>query len=63
MSEKNEVEVKIDDKTIKMYVTTPDNNVVKGADRYRAKMWTECISEGVITKKELNKLGKTKKGT
>jgi len=62
MSEnKKEVEVKFADKekaTIKIYVEKPNNDVVKRADRCRAKAWNECIMDDIITKKELSALMK-----
>lgn len=61
MVNKKEVEVKIPqedgaDKTVKIYVTRPNNNTIKNADRYRAKTWNQCITDGVLTKKELAKI-------
>jgi hypothetical protein len=62
MSEnKREAEVKFDDKKkapIKIYVKKPNNDLVKRADRCRAKAWNECIVDGIITKKELSALMK-----
>ena len=62
MSDKRkEVEVKFADKekaTIKIYVEKPNNDVVKRADRCKAKAWNECIVDGIITKKELSALMK-----
>jgi hypothetical protein len=62
MSEnKKEVEVKFADKekaTIKIYVEKPNNDVVKRADRCKAKAWNECIMDGIVTKKELSTLMK-----
>lgn len=61
MVNKKEVEVKIpqesgEDKIVKIYVTRPNNNTIKNADRYRAKTWNQCITDGVLTKKELAKI-------
>jgi hypothetical protein len=62
MSDKRkEVEVKFADKEkapIKIYVEKPNNDVVKRADRCKAKAWNECIVDGIITKKELSALMK-----
>ena len=62
MSDKRkEVEVKFEDKekaSIKIYVEKPNNDVVKRADRCRAKAWNECIMDGIVTKKELSALMK-----
>lgn len=61
MVNKKEVEVKIpqesgEDKIVKIYVVRPNNNTIKNADRYRAKTWNQCITDGVLTKKELAKI-------
>lgn len=61
MNNREDVEVKItqndnSEKTVKIYVTRPNNNIVKNADRHRAKTWNQCISDGVLTKKELSKI-------
>jgi hypothetical protein len=58
---KKEVDVKItkedgSEKTVKIYVVRPNNNTIKNADRYRAKTWNQCITDGVLTKKELGKI-------
>lgn len=60
-NKKKEVEVKFEDKgkaSIKIYVEKPNNDVVKRADRCRAKAWNECIMDGIVTKKELSTLMK-----
>lgn len=59
--ERKEIEVEIkknDDSTekVKIFVTRPTNSTIKNADRYRAKTWNQCITDGVLTKKELGKL-------
>lgn len=41
---------------ISIYVVRPSNATIKNADRYRAKTWNQCITEGVLTKKELGKM-------
>lgn len=61
MVNKKEVEVKVsqesgEDKVVKIYVVRPNNNTIKNADRYRAKTWNQCITDGVLTKKELSKV-------
>jgi hypothetical protein len=61
MVNKKEVEVKVsqeggEDKNVKIYVVRPNNNTIKNADRYRAKTWNQCITDGVLTKKELSKV-------
>ena len=58
---KKEVEVKFEDEgkaSIKIYVEKPNYDVVKRADRCRAKAWNECIMDGIVTKKELSTLMK-----
>lgn len=60
-NKKKEVEVKFEDKSkapIKIYVEKPNNDVVKRADRCKAKAWNECIMDGIVTKKELSTLMK-----
>lgn len=42
--------------TVSIYVVRPSNSTIKNADRYRAKTWNQCITDGVLTKKELGKL-------
>ena len=60
MANKKELEVKIregeTEKIVKIYVVRPTNNTIKNADRYRAKTWNQCITDGVLTKKELSKI-------
>lgn len=41
---------------ISIYVVRPSNATIKNADRYRAKTWNQCITDGVLTKKELGKM-------
>lgn len=59
MKNKKDVKVTIvnDDgskETVDIYVVRPNNNTIKNADRYRAKVWNQCIIDGVLTKKELS---------
>lgn len=61
MKTRKDVEVKINqdngtEKVVKIYVVRPNNNTVKNADRYRAKTWNQCITDGILTKKELSKI-------
>jgi hypothetical protein len=51
---KKETKVKIGDKEVGIYVSTPNGKVVQKADRYRAKAFTECIEDGIKTKEELD---------
>ena len=51
------VEVKLDGgETVKILVRKPTNRVNSNAQRIAAKVWTECIRDGIMTKKELEKL-------
>lgn len=50
----NKKEFKVDGKDY--YVVRPTSETIKNADRYRAKTWNQCISDGVLTKKELAKI-------
>ena len=50
---RKDLEVKKDGKTIKFYIQSPTSDVVSRADRYRAKIWTECLEDGIKTKEEL----------
>ena len=43
-------------KEINIYVVRPNNNTIKNADRYRATTWNQCITDGVLTRKELAKI-------
>lgn len=50
------VEFADSDKKIDIYVTRPNHDIIKRADRQKAKTWNQCIRDGVITKKELGVL-------
>jgi hypothetical protein len=53
---KRNIEVKTEDgKVVKIYITKPPSEVVGKADMYRAKVWTECIDQGIKTKEQLAK--------
>jgi hypothetical protein len=63
---RKDVEVKIvkddgSEQTVNIYIIRPSNSTVQNADRYRAKIWNKCISDGVLTKKELAKFLKERK--
>tara|TARA_R110000868_G_scaffold380675_2_gene646698 strand:+ start:5956 stop:6798 length:843 start_codon:yes stop_codon:yes gene_type:complete len=47
------VDVEIDGKNIKITVKRPSGSVSSKAGRIAAKVWTECIEDGIMTKKEL----------
>lgn len=53
MNKKKDLEVKVNGETVKIYVQVPSSHVVQRADRYKAKIWTECIEDGIKTKEEL----------
>lgn len=38
------------------YIKAPTQEGIKGADRYRAKTWNQCLMDGILTKKELHKV-------
>lgn len=38
---------------IDIYVQRPSNDVIKLAERYKSKVWNECIQDHILTKKEL----------
>jgi hypothetical protein len=56
------VEVKLTengtDKTVKIVVKRPTNALLSQAQRVSAKVWTDCVREGIMTKKELEKFMK-----
>ncbi len=49
------VDVSLDDKDLKIVVKKPGNVLMSSAQRVGAKAWTECVREGIMTKKELEK--------
>lgn len=56
------VDVKVTDggeeKTIKVVVKKPSNALVSQAQRVSAKAWTDCVRDGIMSKKELEKFMK-----
>lgn len=50
---RKDLETKKDGKVVKFYIESPTADVVSRADRYRAKIWTECLEDGIKTKEEL----------
>jgi hypothetical protein len=56
------VDVKVTDgdteKTVTIIVRKPNNALVSQAQRVSAKTWTECVRDGIMTKKELEKFMK-----
>jgi hypothetical protein len=53
MNKRKDIEVKVGDETVKVYVQVPSSHIIQRADRYKAKVWTECIEDGIKTKDEL----------
>jgi hypothetical protein len=43
------------EKKIKIVVKKPNNAIMSQAQRIRAKAWTDCVRDGIMTKKELQK--------
>ena len=52
------VDVDVDGKKIKIVVKRPSGSIVTRAGRVSAKVWTECIEDGIMTKKELKEFMK-----
>lgn len=56
------VEVTVDnngtEQTVKIVVKRPNNALLSEAQRVGAKVWTECVRDGIMTKKELEKFMK-----
>jgi hypothetical protein len=56
------VDVKIKDgneeKVVKLVVKRPTNALLSQAQRVSAKVWTDCVRDGIMTKKELEKFMK-----
>jgi len=52
------VEGKVGDKIVKLLVKKPGNQVLSNAQRISAKAWTDCVRDGIMTKKELTKFMK-----
>jgi hypothetical protein len=42
--------------TVKCYVATPKNSSLGAADRYRAKVFNQCLMDGIFTKAQLSKV-------
>lgn len=55
-----EVKVKVqnDDgsyKDVEIVVRRPNNATISAADRYRAKVWNQCIKDGIMTRKQVER--------
>lgn len=46
------------EETVKIVVKKPSSSVLSQAQRVGAKVWTDCVREGIMTKKELEKFMK-----
>ena len=59
-----EVKVKQEDgttKTISICVEKPNNRTIVASDKYKAKVWNQCLADGILTKMELEKTMKERK--
>jgi len=52
------VEVDVDGNKVKIMVKKPNNVILSQAQRVGAKAWTDCVRDGIMTKKELEKFMK-----
>lgn len=52
------VEVDVDGNKVKILVKKPNNVILSQAQRVGAKAWTDCVRDGIMTKKELEKFMK-----
>lgn len=52
------VEVDVNGDKVKIVLKKPNNVVLSQAQRIGAKAWTDCVREGIMTKKELEKFMK-----
>ena len=55
----SEAKVKLDngqEDVVRFYVVKPSNAVDKEANRYRAKVWQQCIADGILTREEVKKV-------
>jgi hypothetical protein len=52
------VEVDIDGNKVKIVVKRPNSVTLSQAQRVGAKVWTDCVRDGIMTKKELEKFMK-----
>jgi len=56
---RNKMETKVEitqngeTKEVEIYVSRPNNDVIKLAERYKSKIWNQCIQDEILTKKEL----------
>lgn len=61
MDKEKRIDVELSDgKIVKIVVKTPTTGIASRSDRIRAKVWTECVQDGIMTKKELSRFMKEK---
>jgi hypothetical protein len=48
------------EETVKLLVKRPSSSLISQAQRVGAKAWTDCVRDGIMTKKELEKFMKEK---
>jgi len=58
MNKEKVIEVDVDGNKVKLLVKKPSNVVLSQAQRIGAKAWTDCVRDGIMTKKELEKFMK-----
>lgn len=58
MNKEKVIEVEVDGNKVKLLVKKPSNVVLSQAQRVGAKAWTDCVRDGIMTKKELEKFMK-----
>lgn len=49
------IDLTINDKPVKIVIRKPNSVMMSGAQRVGSRVWTECVREGIMTKKELEK--------
>jgi len=52
------IDVTVNDQKVKLIIRKPNNAIMSQAQRIGAKTWTDCVREGIMTKKELEKFMK-----
>lgn len=52
------IEVTVDNQKVNLIIRKPNNALMSQAQRVGAKAWTDCVREGIMTKKELEKFMK-----
>jgi len=52
------IEVTVDNQKVSLVIKKPNNAIMSQAQRVGAKAWTDCVREGIMTKKELEKFMK-----